>query len=117
VFAGVEPDNVFQWRKHLFDLTRGQQREVIPVRRIYLLDYGAATGFEFVPPLSAVAALSSHSFVEHRRMNEVATAAHLRDCSLVAGAVPFYRLFRRQWLADLPDLVHCVETDISGAGK
>jgi len=114
-FDGVEPEGVSHWRKRLFDLTRGEQRELIQVCRIYLLDYGDDMGSERIPPVPAVAALSTHSFIEHGRMNEAALAAHLRDCSSVARAVPVYRLFRPRSLAALPHLVRWVETEIAAA--
>ena len=88
VFNGAEPEGVSEWRKRLFNLTRGEQPELIQVRRIYVLDYGSELACERIPPMSAVPVLSAHSFVAHGRMNEVALAAHLRDCSSVARTVP-----------------------------
>jgi hypothetical protein len=115
VFDGAEPEGVFQWDKHLFDLTRGKPKELIPVCRIYLLEYAGEIACRRITPMSAVAALSSNSFVRHWRMNEAALAAHLRDCSAVAGSVPLYRLFRPRSIAALPDLVRWVELEIAAA--
>jgi hypothetical protein len=112
-FDGVEPEGILHFRKRLFDLTRGEQRELIPTRRIYALEYGDEIRSERVPPMSAVAMLSAHSFVAHGRMNEAALAAHLRDCTAVARVAPLYRLFRPRSLAALPDLVRWVEMDIA----
>jgi hypothetical protein len=112
-FDGAEPEGVSHWRKRLFDLTRGQQPELIQVSRIYALDYGDDIGSERISPVPAVAALSAHSFIEHGRMNKAALEAHLRDCSSVAAAVPVYRLVRPRSLAALPDLVRWVEMDIA----
>ncbi len=94
VFGAVEPAGVAQWRKRLFDLSDGERRQLIGIRRIYVLEYGEEIGRERIQPMAAVAALSAHSFVKHWRMDEVALAAHLRDCSQVARSVPLYRLLR-----------------------
>ncbi len=112
-FNGVEPKGVLHFRKRLFDLTRGEQRELIATRRIYALEYGDEIRCERIPTMSAVAELSAHSFVEHGRMTEAALDAHLRDCISVARAAPLYRLFRPRSLAVLPDLVRWVEVDIA----
>jgi hypothetical protein len=114
-FNGMEPEGVSHWRKRLFDVTRGEQRELIQVSRIYVLEYGVEIGSERIPPMSAVVALSTHSFVEHGRMSKAALAAHLRDCSSVACTVPVYRLFRTRSLAALPELVRWVEMDIAAS--
>jgi hypothetical protein len=111
-FAGTRPKGIFQWRKSLFDLTRGKQQELAQVNRIYVLDFGCAISAERLTPMSAVAILSAHTFAKHWRMTEAALANHLRDCSATAGAVPVYRLFRTRSFAALPDLVRWVETDI-----
>ena len=127
VFGADEPEGAVQWRKRLFDLGRGDldrgdpgrsdpgrgdRRKLIPIRRIYVLEYGGGIGREQIQPMSAVAALSAHSFVKHWRMDEVALAAHLRDCSQVATSVPVYRLLRPRSLDALPDLVRWVEKDL-----
>jgi hypothetical protein len=118
-FDGSGPEGVPHWRKHLFDLTRGEPRklielwELIEVSRIYALEYGDQIGSERIAPVAAVAALSAHSFVEHGRMNKAALEAHLRDCISVATTVPVYRLSRPRSLAALPDLVRWVEADIA----
>ncbi len=112
VFGAAEPKSAWQWRKRLFDLSGGEGRELVPVRRIYLLEYGGEIARERIQPMSAVVALSGHSFVKHWRMDEVALAAHLCDCSRVARSVPLYRLFRPRSLDALPDLVRWVEKDL-----
>ena len=111
VFGAVEPEGAVQWRKRLFDLSRGERRELVRIQRIYLLEYGDEIGQHRIQPMAAVAALSAHSFVKHWRMDEVALAAHLRDCSEVARSVPLYRLLRPRSLNALPDLVRWVEKD------
>lgn len=116
VFNGAEPDGVFEWDKHAFDLNRGEYPGQIRVRRIYVLEYGSEIRSERISPISAVAVLSTHSFVRHWQMNDAALAAHLSRCSSVAGTVPLYRLFRPRSLAALPDLVRWVEMDVSGSG-
>jgi hypothetical protein len=116
VLSEAEPEGVIEWDKYVFDLTRGEHPEQNRVQRIYVLEYGGEIASERIPPLSAVAVLSAHSFVRHQRMNEGALAAHLSRCSLTAGAVPLYRLFRPRSLSALPDLVRWVEIDLSGQG-
>lgn len=111
VFGGLEPKGVLQWDKHTFHLTDGKVRDPLPVRRIYLLEYGEKPGTDPIPPLSAVAALSGNSFVKSWRMDTEALSAHLADCSAVAGAVPVYRLRRPRSLEALPELVRLVERD------
>jgi hypothetical protein len=112
VFGAGKPEGTVEWRKRLFDLGRGEWRDLIPMRRIYLLEYGGGLARERIQPMSAVAALSAHSFVKHWRMDEVALAAHLRACSQVACAVPLYRLLRPRSLDTLPDLVRWVKKDL-----
>ncbi len=114
VFGASEPEGAWQWRKRLFNLSRGEPRELVPIRRIYLLEYGGGIGGDRIQPMSAVAALSAHSFVKHWRMDELALAAHLRDCTHVARSVPLYRLLRPRSLDALPDLVRRVSKDLEG---
>jgi hypothetical protein len=111
VFEGVAPGGVFQWDKHTFDLAGGKQRDLIPVARIYVLEYSGAIAGEAIQPLPAVALLSAHSFVRRRRMTREALAVHLSECSSVASAVPVLRLLRPRSLAALRDLVRWVEAD------
>jgi hypothetical protein len=111
VFGGIEPPGMFQWDKHVFDLSRGELEDTIPVRRIYALTDGDQLDAELIPPLAATALLSSNSFVRHMRMTKAALAAHVRDCAAVAAAVPVYRLKRPGSLAALPALVRWVEAD------
>jgi hypothetical protein len=112
VFGGAEPQGAAQWRKRLFDLSRGERRELVPIRRIYVLEYGGEIEKERIQPMAAVATLSAHSFVKHWRMDEGALAAHLRDCSQVARSVPVYRLLRPRSLDALPELVRRVSKDL-----
>jgi hypothetical protein len=115
VFEGAEPPGIFQWDKHLFDLAGGTLQELLPVSRIYLLEYGPELRGELVPPLCAVPALSMRSFVKHGRMNKEALAAHLRDCSAVANLVPVFRLIRPHSLQALPLVVRWVEENAKSA--
>jgi hypothetical protein len=111
VFGSVEPKGVFQWDKHTFDLAQGNMREPLPVRCIYLLEYGDKLLVEVIPPLSAVAALSGNCFVKRWRMDKAALSAHLSDCSAVAGAVRVCRLLRPRSLDALPELVRFIERE------
>jgi hypothetical protein len=109
-FEGAEPRGVLQWDKHLFDLARGDLRDVVQVGGIYLLTYGeGGLCRETIQPLEVVAVLSTNSIVKHGRLNKEALSAHLRDCAAVAGAVPVYRLARPRSLHALPDLVRSIE--------
>jgi hypothetical protein len=113
VFGDLDPKGIFQWDKHTFNLDGGCLPGLFPVRRIYILDFGPELRHEAIPPLSAVALLSTHSFVLRRRMDREALAVHVRDCSSVAGTVGVFRLVRPRSLAALPDLVRWVEMDIA----
>jgi hypothetical protein len=105
-----------QWDKHLFDLARGDLRDVVRVGRIYVLAYGEGSLVrELIQPVEVVALLSTNSIVKHGRMNKEALSAHLRDCAAVASAVPVYRLVRPRSLHALPDLVRSIE-GFEGAG-
>lgn len=106
--GGTWPNGVFQWDKHTFDLSDGEPLDALPVRSIWSLEQGTEIGTGLIAPLPAVALLSRHSFVVHRRMDKEALADHMRDCALVAGSVPVYRLVRprslllyRNWFAGL----------------
>jgi hypothetical protein len=115
-FEGTEPRGVLQWDKHLFDLARGDLRDVVRVGRIYVLAYGEGSLVrELIQPVEVVALLSTNSIVKHGRMNKEALSAHLRDCAAVASAVPVYRLVRPRSLHALPDLVRSIE-GFEGAG-
>jgi hypothetical protein len=111
ILDGIEPPGVFQWDKHVFDLSRGALEDTIPVRLIYALTEGDQLEAELIPPLAATALLSINSFVRHMRMSRAALAAHVRDCAAVAAAVPVYRLKRPRSLAALPALVRWIEAD------
>ncbi len=112
VFNGAEPGSVHQWDKRLFDLGRSELRELIRVRRIYVLREGEEVRLELIPTLAAVTDLSINSFVKHWRMDKEAMAAHLRDCASVAAAIPLYRLTRPRSLERLPELVRRIEKEI-----
>ena len=111
VFEGIEPAGVFQWDKHVYDLSRGELEDMMPVRLIYALTDGDELEAELIPPLAASVLLSRNSFVRHMRMNTTALAGHVRDCAAVAAAVPVYRLTRPRSLAALPALVRWIEAD------
>jgi len=111
VFDGIEPPGIVQWDKNVFDLSRVELEEAIPVRLIYALTDGEELETELVPPVAATALLSSNSFVRHMRMSREALAAHVRDCAGVASAVPVYRLKRPRSLAALPALVRWIEAE------
>ncbi len=115
VLDGTELRRVFQWDKHTLDLAGVEPPDPLPVGRIYVLDYGTEIGNELIPPLTAAALLSTHSFVVRRRMNREALSAHIRDCALVAATVPVLRLVRLRSLAALPELVRQVEADVAAA--
>jgi hypothetical protein len=50
-------------------------------------------------------------------MNQAALVAHLRDCSLAAGAIPVHRLTRPRSLAALPEVVRQVEENFARAAE
>jgi len=112
VFRGMKTEQALQWDKHLFDVTRGELRNLIQVCHIYKLTYGNRLSLESIPPLEAVAVLSQNSIVKHLRLDKDALAAHLRECATVAGAVRVFELIRPRSLSDLPDLVHSIETEL-----
>jgi hypothetical protein len=116
VFNGDEPRSVSQWDKRLFHLARVELRELVRVRRMYLLQDGHELRQEIIPTLVAVTVLSRNSFVKHRRMDKEALAAHLRDCASVAGAIPVYRLTRPRSLDTLPELVRSIEKEMENNG-
>jgi hypothetical protein len=105
----------FQVDKHRYDLKYGAAPdELYPVRCAYIMEYGDALGVESIPNLEAVALLSRHSFVRHRRMEREALRCHLRDCSEVASLISVRRLARQRSLGGLPAVVRFVEEDLAG---
>lgn len=112
-FGGTTPQGIFQWRKSVFDVHRDQVPKSMLVRRLYVLNDGDEFTSEGVPPLAAVATLSIHSVIRRERMDEESLSVHLRDCSMVAQAVPVRRLVRPRSLRALPSVVRFVESDLA----
>jgi hypothetical protein len=107
------PVGVLQADKHRYDLHSDAPRESYSVCCAYVLQYGDALHAETLTSLRATAALSTHSFVRHRRMERVALEQHLRDCASVASTIPVRRLVRPRSLEALLDVVRFVEEDLS----
>jgi hypothetical protein len=111
VFAGSNPEDTFQWRKHLFHLAGPALPDWLEVSRIYLLSWGERIGGEIIPPMRAAAELSRNSVVRHRRMDIAALAAHLQAIAAVTLSVPFGRLYRPRSMDSLAALIRWVEAD------
>jgi hypothetical protein len=112
VLAGAEPPGGFQWDKYTFDMGCGELQGFLPVRRIYFLESGLKLKIGNIPPLAAVALLSKHSFVNHRRMTREGLEAHFKECVSVAGLTSIRALTRPRSLGALGELVKQVEKDV-----
>lgn len=115
---GSQLTSVVQAEKRRYDLSgRSAPGHVYTVRCAYVLEYGGGIRAEPVDPMRAIPLLSQCSFTRHERMTREALQAHLRDCSLVAHALPVRRLIRPSSFAELPELVHFVAKDLQSFGS
>lgn len=108
----------FQIDKHVFSLQRSESAASIPLRRIYFLEYGANDRLpvrtEIIQESSAVALLSSHSFLRPWRASAELLGINLQRSASVAAVVPVHRLIRPRSLGSLPELVDFIEKDVAG---
>lgn len=98
--------------KHNFTLAPSLPDRSIPLRRIYVLNFGSQLRVDEIPALPAVALLSMHSFSVRRGMDPEALGIHMRDCTSIAGLTPVRRLTRPCSLGGLPSMVQTVEEDL-----
>ncbi|MBW4652685.1 MAG: hypothetical protein KME20_06630 [Kaiparowitsia implicata GSE-PSE-MK54-09C] len=96
-------------------LTDGFSSRAVPLRRLYVLDYGDRN--EIIPLTQQEAFLA---LVHHSRSMILLTApefqaAHLHQCSRLLQSVPVGRLVRRRSLANMPQVVAMIEADIEQA--
>jgi hypothetical protein len=87
--------------------------ETVPVKRIYVLDFGEEFRIEVLPPLLAVATLSLHSFVKGRNLDPECLRAHVKQCAEAAKVVPIAQVTRRRSFSGLPELIDLVEREVS----
>ena len=113
VLRGAVPEGSLEWDKYSYDLQTGiALADVLPVSRIYVLEYGDRLESSRMSELAAVAFLSTHSFIKRRRMDSAALESHLRDCCSVASVAPLFRLSRTRSLHALPELAVWVQEDV-----
>ena len=109
------PNARFQWDKFSLPLDPAQAQKlpaVLPVRRIYLLEYGSSAAIWETSPANAVIELSRQSFVVPARMSREALAFHFRLCSALGELGAVRRLVRRQNLQELKEVIRVIEDDV-----
>jgi hypothetical protein len=122
VIGASPPPACFLDDKHVFHLDRRGSDVLIPVRRIYFLEYAGKENTcrihaEVVGAFSAVALLNSNSYLDSPDAGDRPLQLNLERAASVASTVPVYRLFRPRSLRYLAQLVDFVEKDIHETGN
>lgn len=116
--AMIEPQLHPAIDKRQHRLTRGFSHDSIGVRRIYVLERGAAAKIIPMPLQAALPALLRFSYVtrfESAALYGASAARHLRLCAELAGSVGVRRLIAPIGLDRLDELVTLVEHDLAEA--
>ena len=104
----LHPD--FDKRAHR--LTHGFAPGPAPLRCIYILDEGPSSTIEAIPPQEALSELLDQWYGARfgpAFLHATGLSAHFLRCAHLANTVPCYRLFLRDALSELPDVVQLVE--------
>jgi hypothetical protein len=101
--------SLMQFDKMAVHWTQEALPATLPVRHIYVLDFGEEAKVQDLPPLLAAVSLSLHSFVKRSRYDVESIEAHVRQCASVAGVVPVSQITRRRSFAGMDSLVRLVE--------
>jgi hypothetical protein len=102
----------FNYDKSIVKSHQNALPEIVPVKRIYVLDFGEEFRIEELPPLLALATLSLHSFVKGRNLDPECLRAHVKQCAEVAKAVSMSQVTRRRAFSGLPELIDLVEREV-----
>jgi len=114
--VGLIPDaleNVYDGSpKRSSPAAAGFATQPVPLRTIYVMDYGPQVRMELVPPAAAVAELLRHSFVAGILKPTNTAASHFHRCVKLAQSVRIVRLIRRRNMAELDHLAESIEQDL-----
>ena len=91
----------------------GFATEPVPLRTIYLMEYGRQFQIEPIAPAAAVAELLNHSFVAGILKPTNTAASHFHRCVKLAQSVRIVRLIRRRSIAELDQLAESIEEDFA----
>ncbi len=115
--VGLAPDaleNVYDGSpKRSTPASTGFATAPVPLRAIYLMDYGPQFQIDPIPPATAVAELLNHSFVAGILKPTNTAASHFHRCVKLAQSVRIARLIRRRNIAELDQLAESIEQDLA----
>jgi hypothetical protein len=115
--VGLHPDtleNVYDGSpKRSSPAAAGFATEPVPLRTIYLMEYGPHFQIESIAPATAVAELLNHSFVAGILKSTNTAASHFHRCVRLAQSVRIVRLIRRRSIAELDQLAESIEEDFA----
>lgn len=94
-------------------LTDGFIQTPLPLKRIYVLDFGDRHEIIPLPPQDSFVELVRHSRAVSLLTAPEFVSSHLSQCASLVKNVPICCLKRQRSLAALPDLVKLVEEDIA----
>jgi hypothetical protein len=116
VSVGLAPDaleSVYDGSPKRSSLSaEGFATQAVPLRAIYVMDYGGQFQTQPIAPAAAVAELLNHSFVAGILKPTGTAASHFHRCVKLAQSVRIVRLIRRRDMAQLDHLAESIEQDL-----
>lgn len=112
-----------QGSKRSYDIQSEYLSDALPLRCLYVLDYGADEGGTPLPHSrdlrgdQACVELIRRSYIPRLLPEEAMSSKHLKHCAEVARMVPVRRLYRRKSLEALSDLVVYIEQEENMRGE
>jgi hypothetical protein len=106
--------------KRNYRVTNGYSADPIPLRCIYLLDYGLELTLERVQAGQAVLDLLPHWYCVRfgkDALKSLGHSIHFLQCARLATHVPVYRLKRPPSLAALPEMAELIEAHVTSGHK
>jgi len=97
-------------RKRAWPVAHGYHAAPLAVRRLYLLEQGAAQEITSIAPRQAVLALLRHSYPI--RALQPGEAYHLEQCGQLVRQISIKRLIRTEQLSSLGELASQVQADL-----
>ena len=119
VSLGDDPEKLPRWNPYLEKRARTAATEFsptpLPVKRIYILDEGNASGILPLRPQEAFLELVRHTYGSDYGLQPalgVGSASHFFRCKSIIDKVAVLGLRRQKSLSQLPDLVRLIEEDL-----
>lgn len=116
VLKGVPFRSRFHLDKYDVDVVGTGLSGAIPVRRVYLIQFGEVIELRLQSRLTAASVFSIQSFIRHPWLTKEALQQHLHACAEMAAAVPVYSLTRPRSLEGMDAVIELIEADMSAKG-